>query len=131
MDYTVDGCRRLLLAIVAQAVYDYDAAVRAGAMDAAGRIRQPRQRTVASTGRRSGLLLGHGNSTLAASMTMGDLFDLNRQVTSDRWVDSLRSATGVPLTSARQFRQLSISRPRQSATQRFNINSLAAAFVSR
>jgi len=131
MDYTVDGCRKLLLAIVAQAVYDYDAAVRAGAMDAAGRIRQPRQRTVASTGRRSGFVLGHGKSTLAASMTMGDLFDLNRQVTSDRWVHSLRSATGVPVSSARQFREMSISRPRQSATKRFSITSMTAAFATR
>jgi len=122
-----NGLKMLLTAIVAQAAYDYESAVRAGAMDARGRVQNPRQRIVKRTNRRSGFIMGHGNSTLAASMTLGDLYDLNRQVTSDKWAGSMQAISGLPIQDAKHFRKLSISRQRNNGTKRFSITEMSTA----
>jgi hypothetical protein len=121
-----DGPLLLLRAITAQAVYDFQTAVNAGAMNSEGRVTNPRQRTVKATGRKSGFILGAGNSALV-NTTMGDLQGLSRCVTSDKWVASMQSLTGVPVNSAKGFRMMAISRSKERMNCRFRIHALGDA----
>ena len=119
-----DSYLMLMRAIAAQAVYDYQSAIAAGAMDARGRITKPRQRTNAR-GRKRGFIMGAGNSELV-NTSMGDLQSLSRCVQSDSWVDSMRTVSGVPVSDAKEFRSLAISRGRERMNARFDMRQLQA-----
>ena len=116
-EYRQESVRLLLAAVAGQAVYDFQAAVRAGALTPAGQIGKPRLDDHCYP-------MGHGVSRLAACLDRKDLANLARQVRSDDWVSSMRLATGLPCRSAAEFRRRSLERPCwPGATKRFRIPS--------